>query len=250
MMSIVDSWGHLIPVTVLEVDRCQVIRHLTLEKNGYTAMEIGAGEKYLGNLRKSQIGHFLKAGIPPKLHIVQFRVSEENFLPIGFQFSSRHFTIGQFVDVKGVGKSKGFSGAMDRWGFAGQSASHGTCKTHRSLGSTGQCQDAGRVWKGKRMHGHLGGRSAMMRGLQIYKIDYERNLVYIRGSVPGRINDFVEITDSLHRSQENKLMLNHPTFVPKEGVKYANVVQMEASEQDPYEVYLHDEALPKDTDEE
>lgn len=230
MLTLYDAWGMMVPVTVLHIDRCQVIQQFTEAKDGFSAVQVGAGEKYLGNTNKARMGHFMKAGVPPKLKVKQFDIDEENMLPLGFQLGARHYTVGQYVDTRSKAKDKGFSGAVKRWGFAGQSASHGTNKTHRGLGSTGQCQDAGRVFKGKRMHGHMGGHPRVVRNLRVYRIDYERNLVFLRGSVPGKKNDFVEISDSFFKKEENESMLNHPTFIPQAGVKYANIVQMEAPE--------------------
>ena len=249
MMSIYDDWGILRPITVLHLDRNQIIQHFTEEKNGFNAMQVGFGEKSLNTINKCQMGHFLKAGVHPKRHLKQFNVDPEHFLPIGFQIGPRHFTPGQFVDVISVAKNKGTTGAVRKWGFKGQSNSHGTTKTHRSLGSTGQCQDAGRVFKGKRMHGRQGGKRVPQRNLKVFRVDHNRSLIFVQGTVPGKIGEVVQIKDAWLKWEENQEILNYPTFIPKEGVKYANIVQMEAPEDDPNEFMLHDEALPKDDDE-
>jgi large subunit ribosomal protein L3 len=250
MMSTFDMWGYHMPLTVIQLDRCQITQIKETADPQFFAVQVGAGAKSLHNIRKPQIGHFLKNNIIPSRYLREFKVSRANVLPVGYRIGARHFTPGQLVDVRAVAKDKGFQGAMKKWGFGGQPASHGVSLAHRSLGSTGQKQWPSKVFKGKRMHGHMGGHPRCQFNLKVFRIDYERCLVYILGSVPGKTGELVEIMDSRFSYKTNHELLNYPTFVPVAGESYANVIQVEPPIQDPSEVWLHDNVLPKDNDEE
>eukprot|EP00330_Aristerostoma_sp_ATCC50986_P004069 CAMPEP_0114581922 /NCGR_PEP_ID=MMETSP0125-20121206/5975_1 /TAXON_ID=485358 ORGANISM="Aristerostoma sp., Strain ATCC 50986" /NCGR_SAMPLE_ID=MMETSP0125 /ASSEMBLY_ACC=CAM_ASM_000245 /LENGTH=251 /DNA_ID=CAMNT_0001774503 /DNA_START=542 /DNA_END=1297 /DNA_ORIENTATION=+ len=217
-----DKWGKRIAVTVLEVDRCQVVQVKTEEKDGYTAIQVGAGEKKLKELIKPEIGHYLKNNIPPKKVLREFRCSPECLLPVGYQLGARHFTPGQRVDILGTPKNKGFEGGIKRWGFSAQPNTHGNSLSHRAIGSTGGRQDPGRVFKGKKMPGQKGGRPIAKLYMEVYKVDAKRNLIYIRGGVLGNIGDPIFLRDSTKWIYKNHAYLNYPTFVPLPGVKYAN----------------------------
>ena len=177
MTRIFDDAGEQIPVTVLRLESCQVISHLTAEKNGYTALQLGVGTAKVKNTTRPMRGHFAKAEVEPKRKLAEFRVSEENLIDVGLEITADHFVSGQFVDVTGTSIGKGFAGAMKRHHFGGLGASHGVSVSHRAHGSTGQCQDPGRVFKGKKMAGHMGDvRRTTTQNLRIAKTDPERGL--------------------------------------------------------------------------
>jgi large subunit ribosomal protein L3 len=208
-------------------------------------MEVGMGGKSLKRLQKSVIGHLLKAGVPPKAKFGQFRVHPDNILPLGYQLGSWHFTPGQWVDVTGNSKGKGTQGAMQRWNFGGQPASHGVSRAHRSLGSTGMHTDPGKVFKGKKMHGRGGNKKRTVLGTQVYKIDTKRCLVYVKGMIPGPRGSIVRIRDAYWKGPENIGLLNYPTFLPDPKKRYADVLQMLPPKDDLAEHFIHDNALPK-----
>ena len=188
------------PVTVLRVQDCEVVAAREPERDGYRAVQIGAGKAKPKNVTKPMRGHFAKANVTPKAKLVEFRVSEDAMLEPGTALSVEHFVVGQFVDVAGTSIGKGFAGAMKRWGFRGLRASHGVSLSHRSHGSTGQCQDPGRVFKGKEMAGHMGDRRVTVQNLEVVGIDRERGLVLVRGGVPGARGGYVRITDATKRA--------------------------------------------------
>ena len=203
MTRIFSDDGQSIPVSVLKMDNCQVIAKKTFEINGYNALQIGFGEKKAKNLSKSERGHFSKSKIEPKEKIAEFRVTEDAFIDVGQKIGVNHFIPGQKVDIVGTSKGKGFSGAMKRHNFAGLRASHGVSISHRSLGSTGQCQDPGKVFKGKKMAGQLGNKRVTTQNLSIASIDLEEGLILIKGSIPGTKGGFVFIRDSIkHKARE------------------------------------------------
>ncbi len=191
-----DEGGH-VPVTVLSLDGCQVTAQRTQDRDGYVALQLGAGAKKAKNTSKAMRGHFAKALVEPKRHLVEFRVSEDNLIDVGAEFTADHFLPGQKVDVSGVTVGKGFAGAMKRWNFGGMRATHGVSVSHRAHGSTGQRQDPGKVFKGKKMAGHLGQERVTTLGLTVHRVDPERGLILIRGSVPGTEGTFVEIRDAV-----------------------------------------------------
>ena len=189
-----DTGAH-IPVTVMHLDQCQVVSVRNEEKDGYTAVQLGAGQAKTKNVTKPMRGHFAKAKVMPKRKLVEFRVSQDNILEPGATIGANHFLVGQKVDVTGTSIGKGFQGAMKRHNFSGLRASHGVSISHRSLGSTGQCQDPGKVFKGKKMAGHMGARRTTVQSLEIVMIDEARDLIYVKGAVPGPRTGVVLIKD-------------------------------------------------------
>ena len=191
--------GRNIPVTVLKVDSCQVVAQKTDEKDGYSALQLGVGTAKVKNIGKAMRGHFAKAKVEPKRHVAEFRVSADAMVDIGAELSAAHFISGQRVDVAGTSQGKGFAGAMKRHGFKGLRASHGVSISHRSHGSTGQCQDPGKVFKGKKMAGQMGDRQVTMQNLEVVATDAERGTILVRGVVPGSKGGFVKIHDAVKK---------------------------------------------------
>jgi len=197
MMRVFTEKGQHIPVTVLSLAGCQVISHKTVENDGYAAIQIGAGVPKVKNITKPMRGHFAKNKVEPKSKLVEFRIDEDNFIQIGLEMKPDHFVPGQKVDVTGTSIGKGFAGAMKRHNFAGLRASHGVSISHRSHGSTGQCQDPGKVFKGKKMAGHMGAAKVTVQNLSIFSVDNERGLIFIHGAVPGHKGGWVTIRDAI-----------------------------------------------------
>ncbi len=191
--------GSHVPVTVLKVDDLQVVAHRTEEKDGYNALQLGCTAAKVKNVTKAQRGHFAKAKVEPKRHVVEFRISGDAFVDVGAQLSADHFTVGQYVDVTGTSIGKGFAGGMKRHGFGGLLTTHGVSVSHRSLGSTGQNQSPGRVFKGKKMPGHLGDRRVTTQNLQVVATDVERGLILVKGGVPGSDGGFLLVRDAMKR---------------------------------------------------
>ncbi len=192
--------GVSIPVTVLKVENCQVVAHKTLEKDGYTALQLGAGKAKAKRMSKAQRGHFAKAHVEPKRKVAEFRVSEDNLIEVGAELTADHFVDGQYVDVTAVSIGKGFAGGMKRWNFGGLRASHGVSISHRSHGSTGQCQDPGKVFKGKKMAGQMGNRRVTTQNLKVVSTDAERGLILVKGAVPGAKGGWVFVRDAIKRA--------------------------------------------------
>jgi len=197
--------GRNIPVTVLKVDNCQVVAQKTEEKDGYTALQLGVGAAKVKNIGKAMRGHFAKAKVEPKRRIAEFRVSPDALVDIGAELSAAHFVDGQFVDVAGTSQGKGFAGGMKRHGFGGLRASHGVSVSHRALGSTGQCQDPGKVFKGKKMAGQMGNVRVTGQNLEVVSTDSERGLILIKGSVPGSKGGYVLVSDAVKKSHSDDL---------------------------------------------
>ena len=197
MTRVFNEQGNSIPVSVLKMDSCQVISKLTKDIHGYNALQIGYGVKKAKNLSKSQRGHFSKNNVEPKEKIAEFRVSEDALIDVGKKIGVNHFVSGQKVDVVATSKGKGFAGAMKRHNFAGLRASHGVSISHRSHGSTGQCQDPGKVFKGKKMAGQLGNKRITTQNLMIESVDNNEGLILIKGSVPGSKGGYVFIKDAV-----------------------------------------------------
>lgn len=191
--------GQHVPVTVLKLDQCQVVAHKTQDKHGYTAVQLGAGRVKVNNLTKAERGHFAKAHIEPKRRLAEFRVSPDNLIAVGAEITAEHFVPGQYVDVTGISIGKGFAGAMKRWNFAGLRATHGVSISHRSHGSTGNRQDPGRVFPGKKMAGHLGSERVTTQNIEVVKTDATRGLIMVRGSVPGAKGGWVQLKDAVKR---------------------------------------------------
>lgn len=198
--------GKHIPVTVLKVDTCEVITARSEEKNGYFAVQLGAGKAKVKNTSKAMRGNFAIAKVEPKRKVAEFRVSEDCLLEPGVELSADHFIVGQYVDVAGISKGKGFAGVMKRHNFAGLEASHGVSISHRSHGSTGQCQDPGRVFKGKKMAGQYGNKRSTTQNIEVVSTDVQRGLILVRGAVPGAKNGWVLIKDAV----KSKLPENVP----------------------------------------
>jgi large subunit ribosomal protein L3 len=229
MMRVFGEDGAHTPVTVLDLSGCQVVGRRTVDaeeyknaageavtlkpkksrKNegkkasareakgdGYTAVQLGAGQAKAKNKSQAERGQFARAKVEPKAIVREFRVTPENLLPVGAQLSADHFVVGQKVDVAGLSIGKGFAGAMKRWNFGGLRATHGVSVSHRSHGSTGQRQDPGKVFKGKKMAGHLGDERVSVQNLQVVRIDADRGLIFIRGAVPGAEGGWVEVRDA------------------------------------------------------
>lgn len=192
--------GGDVPVTVLRVDNCQVVAQRTEASDGYSAVQLGAGQPKVKNVSKAMRGHFAKSKVEPKTRVVEFRVSADNLIDVGAELTAEHFIPGQIVDVAGTSKGKGFAGAMKRHNFSGLRATHGVSISHRSHGSTGQCQDPGKVFKGKKMAGHMGAERVTIQNLSVVRTDLDRGLVLIRGAVPGAKNGWVLIKDAVKRA--------------------------------------------------
>jgi large subunit ribosomal protein L3 len=200
MTRIFTDAGEHVPVTVLKLEKLQVVAHRTDEKNGYTALQVGGGTRKPSRLTKSERGTFAVAKVEPKRRLAEFRVTPNNLIEVGAEITADHFVAGQFVDVTGTSKGKGFQGAMKRWNFSGLRATHGVSITHRAHGSTGQRQDPGKVFKGKKMAGHLGDERITTQNLVVAKIDVARGLVMIRGAVPGSKGGWVIVRDAVKKA--------------------------------------------------
>jgi large subunit ribosomal protein L3 len=192
-----DEAGAHVPVTVLSLEGCQVVAQRTQDKDGYVALQLGAGAKKAKNTSKAMRGHFAKGEVEPKRTLAEFRVSEDNLIDVGAEITADHFVPGQKVDVTGVTVGKGFAGAMKRWNFGGLRATHGVSVSHRSHGSTGNRQDPGRTFPGKKMAGHLGQETVTTLNVTVWRVDTERNLILVKGSVPGTEGTFVKIRDAV-----------------------------------------------------
>ena len=191
--------GTHVPVTVLHLDAVQVVDARTKERDGYTAVQLGIGTPKVKNVSKPNRGHFARVKVEPKRKLVEFRVADDAVLEPGAVLSAAHFLVGQKVDVTGTSKGKGFAGGMKRWNFRGLEASHGVSVSHRSLGSTGNRQDPGRTFKNKKMPGHLGHERVTTLNLEVALVDAEKNLLMIRGAIPGAKNDFVLVRDAVKK---------------------------------------------------
>lgn len=229
MTTLFDQWGDIVPVTVILLDRVQVVQiKPPLEGNKFYQVQMGIGQKSIKKVTKPLLGHYLKAKVPPKQKLAEFPVSKECLLPLGYMISARHYTPGMFVDVAGKTVGHGFQGTIKRFNFGRQPASHGNSLTTRVLGSTGGRQDPGRVFKQKKMYGHMGQKISVQRGMTIFKIDVDKNILYIKGSIPGKAGTIVKIWDTLLSDKaEKNLQLSHfPTFVEQPGLKYARQFSM------------------------
>ncbi len=199
MTRLFNEEGAHVPVTVLRLDQCQVVAVRTVEKDGYTAVQLGIQKAKIKNVSKAVRGHFAKAKVEPKKKVTEFRVSADALVEVGAEIMASHFVAGQFVDVSGISVGKGFAGVMKRHNFAGLEASHGVSVSHRSHGSTGQRQDPGRTFKGKKMAGHMGATRVTTQNLKIVGTDVERGLILISGAVPGSAGGYVRVTDAVKR---------------------------------------------------
>jgi large subunit ribosomal protein L3 len=191
--------GRQVPVTVLMLDNLQVVAQRTVERDGYTAVQLGAGMAKAKRTSKAMRGHFAAAKVEPKRKIAEFRVAPENLIPVGEEIIAAHYFEGQYVDVSGTSVGKGFAGAMKRHNFGGLRASHGVSVSHRSHGSTGQCQDPGRVFKGKKMAGQMGSARITTQNLQVVRTDPDRGLIMVKGAVPGNKGGWVTVKDAVKK---------------------------------------------------
>jgi large subunit ribosomal protein L3 len=189
--------GRHVPVTVLALDNVQVVARKEAERDGYVALQLGAGTAKAKNVAKPQRGHFGKAEVEPKARVAEFVVAEDALLDVGTELTADHYVAGQLVDIQGVTQGKGFAGAMKRWGFGGLRATHGVSLSHRSHGSTGNRQDPGRVFKNKKMAGHMGARNRTQQNLEIVRTDPERGLIFVKGSVPGHKGGWLLVKDAV-----------------------------------------------------
>lgn len=199
MTRVFTETGEHVPVTVLALEDCQVVAHRTADKNGYTAVQLGAGTRKVKNVSKAQRGHFAVAKVEPKSKLAEFRVAEAGLLPVGAFITADHYVPGQFIDVTGTTIGKGFAGAMKRWNFGGLRATHGVSVSHRSHGSTGNRQDPGRTFPGKKMAGHLGSERVTTQNLKVVRTDVERGLILVEGAVPGSKGCWILINDAIKR---------------------------------------------------
>ena len=204
MTRIFNDAGRHVPVTVLKMDDVQVVAQMTGEKNGYTAVQLGAGSAKAKNVSKAMRGHFAKASVMPKAKLAEFRVSEDALVEVGANMAPSHFVAGQKVDVVGTSQGKGFAGAMKRHNFGGLRASHGVSVSHRSHGSTGQCQDPGKVFKGKKMAGQMGNKRITTQNLEIVAVDDNQGIILIEGAVPGSKNGWVYISDACKKARPDE----------------------------------------------
>jgi large subunit ribosomal protein L3 len=197
MTRIFTDAGENVPVTVLSLDGCQVVAHRTQGKNGYTAVQLGAGKAKVKNVTKADRGQFAVAKVEPKMKVAEFRVDEKNLIPVGAMITADHFVNGQFVDVTGTSTGKGFAGGMKRWNFRGLRATHGVSVSHRSIGSTGGRQDPGKTFKNKKMPGHLGAERITTQNLRVVQTDVARGLILVEGSVPGVKGGWIYVRDAV-----------------------------------------------------
>ena len=189
--------GRHVPVTVLQLDGVQVVSVREQSRDGYVAVQLGAGSAKAKNVSKPQRGHFGAAQVEPKAILAEFRVDADGVLDVGAELSADHFVAGQYVDIQGRTQGKGFAGGMKRHGFGGLRATHGVSVSHRSLGSTGQRQDPGKVFKNKKMAGHMGDKNRTQQNLEIVSTDAERGLIFVKGSVPGSKGGWLLVKDAV-----------------------------------------------------
>jgi large subunit ribosomal protein L3 len=209
MTRVFTDAGEHVPVTVLRLDRCQVVGHRTLDKNGYVALELGAVKRRPQSVTQAMRGHFAAAKVEPKKKLAEFRVDAEHLIPVGAELTADHFVAGQFVDVTGTSIGKGFAGGMKRWNFGGLRASHGVSISHRSIGSTGGRQDPGKTFKNKGMPGHMGDVTVTTQNLRVVRADAERGLLLVEGAVPGAKGGWIMVRDAVKRAL--------PAEAPKPG---------------------------------
>jgi len=200
MTRVFTDAGEHVPVTVLRLAQCKVVAHRTKDKNGYVALQLGAGERRTNNMSKADRGYFARANVEPKRKMAEFRVTEDALIPVGAEITADHFIPGQFVDVCGISIGKGFAGGMKRWNFRGLRATHGVSISHRSIGGTGGRQDPGKTFKNKKMPGHLGVDRVTTLNLKVVQTDVERGLILVEGAVPGSKSGWVTVRDAVKKA--------------------------------------------------
>jgi large subunit ribosomal protein L3 len=218
MSRVFDAEGKHVPVTLLKVDNCQVVAVQTKEKNGYTAVQLGVGQKRVKSCTKAERGHFAKAKVEPKVKVQEFRVSDDAVLEVGAELCVTHFIPGQYVDVSGVTIGRGYQGVMKRWNFGGMKATHGVSISHRSPGSTGQRQSPGRVFKNKKMAGHMGDANRTVLNLRVIEVHPEQGILVVEGAVPGYKSNWVVVRDAVKKP------------LPKDAPKPAGLKAKKAAE--------------------
>lgn len=228
MTRIFTDAGEQVPVTVLRLDNCQVVAQRTEEKNGYTALQLGVGLRKVKNTPRALRGHFAAASVEPKRKMAEFRVSPENLIDVGAELTADHFIVGQFVDVTGTSHGKGFQGVIKRHNFGGGRATHGNSLSHRVHGSTGQRQDPGKVFKGKKMAGHMGDVRVTTQNLKIVKTDVPRGLIMVEGAVPGAKGGWILVRDAVKRPLPDGVPT--PGAFRKNGAAPASAAAAEATE--------------------
>jgi large subunit ribosomal protein L3 len=217
-----------VPVTVLQMENVQVVAQRTAERDGYSAVQLGAGAAKPKRTTQAMRGHFARASVEPKRKLAEFRVSPENLIEVGEEITADHYFAGQFVDIAGTTIGKGFAGGMKRHNFGGLRASHGVSISHRSHGSTGQCQDPGKVFKGKKMAGHMGAVRVTTQNLQVVRTDSERGLIMVKGAVPGSKGGWVTIKDAVKKPTSDNVIL--PAALRSEAKKAAEAARKAAEE--------------------
>ena len=220
--------GRHVPVTVLSLENCQVVSVRDRARDGYVAVQLGAGEAKQKNVAKPQREHFAKAEVPLKAEVAEFRVADDAVLEVGATIAASHFVAGQLVDITGHTQGKGFAGGMKRWGFGGMRATHGVSISHRALGSTGQRQDPGKVFKNKKMAGHMGDRQRTQQNLEVVRTDDARGLIFVKGSVPGSKNGWLLVRDAVK-------VARHPEAPYPAGIKRAANENLGSNEPVPVE---------------
>ena len=200
MTRVFTDGGEHVPVTVLKVDGCQVVAHRTAETNGYSALQLGIGKAKVKNVSKAERGRFAIANVEPKMKLAEFRVPEDQMIPVGAEITADHFVTGQFVDVTGTSTGKGFAGPMKRWNFGGLRATHGVSLSHRSHGSTGGRQDPGKTFKNKKMAGHMGVDRVTTLNLKVVRTDVEQGLILVEGAVPGVVGGYIYVRDAIKKA--------------------------------------------------
>ena len=236
MTRVFTDAGEHVPVTVLWLANCQVVAHRTKDKNGYVALQLGAGPRRINNMNKADRGYFGKAKVEPKRKLAEFRVSEDALIPVGAEITADHFVPGQFVDVCGISIGKGFAGGMKRWNFGGLRASHGVSISHRSIGSTGGRQDPGKTFKNKKMPGHMGVERVTTLNLKIVSTDVDRGLLLVEGAVPGAKGGWITVRDAVKKSL--------PKEAPKPGKFRVSNAEAPKAEAKPAEAPVAEAAAP------
>ncbi len=232
--------GEHLPATLLQVEQAQVVAQRTVEKDGYTALQLGVGKRKVKNVSKAMRGHYAKAKVEPKMMVKEFRVAEDAMVPVGSDIPATHFIPGQYVDVAGISKGRGFSGGMRRHNFGGLEASHGVSISHRSHGSTGQCQDPGKVFKGKKMAGQYGNASVTVQNLTVISSDAETGVIVVRGAVPGSKGGYVFIRDAVKRAVSPDapyptVLKEEPEAAEEPGAEGENQAGVQAASEDKQE---------------